>query len=63
MEQTNAVDTLLVVAFTISFQLIVGFILSNIVMAVLLDKFTEVCFICVQCLCGGKRRKLRGGRE
>jgi len=39
--QTTTVDTLLVAAFTISFQLIVGFILSNIVMAVLLDKFTE----------------------
>ena len=30
-----------VALFTISFQLIVGFILLNIVMAVLLDKFTE----------------------
>ena len=33
----------LVALFTISFQLFVGFILLNIVMAVLLDK---VCFLC-----------------
>jgi len=39
--QSNTIDTMGVALFTISFQLIVGFILLNIVMAVLLDKFTE----------------------
>ena len=39
--QSSPGSTALVALYTISFQLIVGFILLNIVMAVLLDKFTE----------------------
>jgi hypothetical protein len=39
--QVTGYDKLLVALFVVSYQLIVAFILCNIVMAVLLDKFSE----------------------
>jgi len=40
-QQDGSFNRVAVALFTISFQLLVGFVLTNIVMAVLLEKFTE----------------------